>query len=129
MVIVDTSAWVDHIRGLPTPVEELLGEGKIVLHPFVFGELLLNGLPKSGPFSAAAFAKLAVAPVASATEVAAFIQWAKLAGQGVGYVDTHLLLSAKISDNTTLLTTDGNLKEQAERFGVAYQTSVSTRSV
>jgi predicted nucleic acid-binding protein len=121
VVIVDTSAWIDHIRGLPTPVEKLLGEGHIVLHPFVFGELLLNGLPKSGPFSSAAFAKLAVAPVASASEVAAFIQWAKLAGQGVGYVDTHLLLTARISGDTTLLTTAGNLQEQAERFGVAYK--------
>jgi predicted nucleic acid-binding protein len=121
VVIVDTSAWVDHIRGLPTPVEKLLGEGYIVLHPFVFGELLLNGLPKSGPFSPSAFAKLAVAPVASPSEVAAFVQWAKLAGQGVGYVDTQLLLSARIAGDATLLTTDGNLKKQAERFGVAYQ--------
>ena len=119
MIIVDTSTWVDHIRGLSTPVEKLLGQGLIALHPFVFGELLLNGLPKSGPFSVTAFATYAAAPVASAAEVAAFIQWAKLAGQGIGYVDTHLLVSARICDGQ-LLTADHDLRAQAERFDLAY---------
>lgn len=121
MIIVDTSTWIDHIRGLSTPLESLLGKGRIALHPFVFGELLLNGLPKAGPFSPSSFGKLATAPVASPSEVAAFIQWAKLAGQGIGYVDTHLLLSARLSDNATILTTDSNLRAQAERLEVAYQ--------
>jgi predicted nucleic acid-binding protein len=120
VVIVDTSAWIDHIRGLSTPVEDLLGQGKILLHPFVFGELMLNGLPKSGPFSPAAFGKLAPAGVASQAEVAAFIQWESLAGKGVGYVDTHLLLSARISADVSLLSHDKNLRTQAERLGVAY---------
>lgn len=120
MIIVDTSTWVDHMRGLSTPVEELLGQGRIALHPFVLGELLLNGLPKSGPFSASAFATFATAPVATPPEVAAFIQWAKLAGKGVGYVDTHLLISARYMPEGAVLTTDNNLLAQAERLGVAY---------
>lgn len=120
MIIVDTSAWVDHIRGLSTPVEDVLGQGRIALHPFVFGELLLNGLPKSGPFAASAFATYAEAPVATPAEVAAFVQWAKLAGKGIGYVDTHLLISARYLPEGSVLTTDRNLREQAERLGVAY---------
>lgn len=120
MIIVDTSTWIDHIRGLSTPVEDLLGQGRIALHPFVFGELLLNGLPKSGPFSASAFAAYAVAPLATPQEVAAFIQWAKLSGQGVGYVDTHLLISARYLADGRVLTSDKNLRLQAERLGVAY---------
>ena len=120
MIIVDTSTWVNHIRGLSTPVEELLGLGRIALHPFVLGELLLNGLPKSGPFTAAAFATYAVAPVATPSEVAAFIVWAKLAGQGIGYVDTHLLISARFMPDGAVLTSDNDLRAQAERLGVAY---------
>lgn len=120
MVIVDTSIWVEHIRGISTPVEDLLGQGRIVLHPFVFGELLLNGLPKSGPFSPTAFGKLATADVATPSEVAAFILWAKLAGQGVGYVDVHLLLSARLMDDASILTQDGDLRAQASRFGLLF---------
>ena len=97
-----------------------MGHGRIALHPFVFGELLLNGLPKSGPFSPQAFGELAPAPLASVAEAAAFIQWAKLAGKGIGYIDAHLLLSARMTDGATLLTTDGRLRAQAERFDVAY---------
>jgi predicted nucleic acid-binding protein len=121
MVIVDTSAWIDHIRGLSTPVEELLGQGCVLLHPFVFGELMLNGLPKSGPFSAKAFGKLASSPVANPAEVNAFIQWAELAGKGVGYVDTHVLLSAKLIPGGCVLSQDRNLLGQAHRLGLAYQ--------
>jgi predicted nucleic acid-binding protein len=120
VIIVDTSTWTDHIRGLSTPVEALLGQGLIALHPFVFGELLLNGLPKSGPFAASAFATYAEAPVASPAEVLAFIQWAKLADQGVGYVDTHLLISARYLPYGVVLTSDHNLRAQAERLDVAY---------
>ncbi|MFM2410181.1 MAG: hypothetical protein RL481_1009, partial [Pseudomonadota bacterium] len=119
VIIVDTSAWVDHIRGKPTPLEDLFGQSRIVLHSFVFGELMLMGLPKSGPFSENAFANYAGAIVASASEVLAFIKWAKLTGAGIGYVDAHLLLSAKLSDGQ-LLTMDNNLREQAERLGVSY---------
>jgi predicted nucleic acid-binding protein len=120
MIIVDTSTWIDHIRGLSTQVEDLLGQGRIMLHPFVFGELLLSGLPKSGPFSARAFSEYAVAPLATPAEVAAFIKWGELAGKGVGYVDTHLLISARYLPDGVLLTTDSNLRTQAERLGVAY---------
>jgi predicted nucleic acid-binding protein len=119
VIIVDTSTWIDHIRGLQTPVEDILGQGRIALHPFVFGELLLNGLPKTGPFAASAFATYAEAPVATPAEVAAFIQWAKLAGKGIGYVDTHLLVSARICD-AQLLTTDASLLAQAVYFNLAY---------
>lgn len=120
MIIVDTSTWIDHIRGLSTPLEDLLGQGRIALHPFVFGELLLNGLPKTGPFSANAFATYAAAPVATPSEVAAFIGWADLSGKGIGYVDTHLLISARYMPDGSLLTSDSNLRVQAERLCIAY---------
>jgi predicted nucleic acid-binding protein len=120
VILVDTSVWVDHIRGRTTPLEDLLGQSRIALHPFVFGELMLMGLPKSGPFSQSAFAKYAEPPVASPSEVAAFIKWAELADTGIGYVDTHILLSAKLSPDGQVVTTDGNLRKQAERIGVEY---------
>lgn len=95
------------------------GSGRELLHPFVYGELLLNGLPKRGSF-AERLQGLRPAPVASSADVAAFIVWAKLAGTGIGYVDTHLLVSAKLLSGATIMTRDRDLAEQAERLGLAF---------
>ncbi len=119
MIIVDTSMWMDQIRGLPTPLDELFGRGLIALHPFVLGELMLGGLPKASKF-AVDLNDLPEAPVASAKEVAAFITWAKMAGTGLGYVDTHLLVSAKLMPGGSILSQDKNLLAQAKRLGLAY---------
>jgi predicted nucleic acid-binding protein len=119
VIIIDTSIWIDHIRGIDTPLDAILGSGTEAMHPFVYGELLLNGLPKRGAL-AERLAGLKPAPVASATDVGAFIIWAKLAGTGIGYVDTHLLLSARLVPGGMLMTSDGNLRKQAERLDIAY---------
>lgn len=119
MIIPDTSVWIDLFRG----VDNLLASPPVVtqrrlLHPFVFGELLLGGLPTDKRLRAVIDA-LVAAPLAQPSEVTAFIQWAKLAGTGVGYVDTHLLVSAKMVGGV-VLTNDQRLHAQAERLGVAY---------
>jgi predicted nucleic acid-binding protein len=77
VILVDTSIWIAHIRGISTPLDDILGQAEIVMHPFVLGELLLNGLPKQGAFSVDAFGRYAAAPVASVAEVTSFIQWAR----------------------------------------------------
>ncbi len=91
-----------------------------MLHPFVLGELLLNGLPRHGVF-ARLLSGIKAAPVAPVGEVAAFILWAKLAGTGIGYVDTHVLVAAKLLPDGQVMTADKNLMAQAERLGVAFQ--------
>ena len=119
MIIVDTSIWVDHIRGKDTPLIDLLGAAPVLLHPFVHGELLLHGLPHASPVTEA-LEELDPAPLASAEEVAAFIVWADLAGTGVGYVDTHLLVSARMLPAGKILTLDKRLQTQAERLDLAF---------
>jgi predicted nucleic acid-binding protein len=120
VIIVDTSIWIDHLRGIDSPLDEILGSGLELLHPFVYGELLLNGLPKRSAF-AERLQGLKPAPVAAPADVAAFIQWAKLSGTGVGYVDTHLLVSAKLVSGGCIVSQDRNLRAQAERLALAYQ--------
>jgi predicted nucleic acid-binding protein len=120
MILVDTSIWVDHIRGRTTPLDDVLGHVAIVLHPFVLGELLLNGLPKTGGFSQAAFSRFAKAPLASPAEVAAFIATGRSAGTGIGYLDAHLLVSAQLLPGGSIMTADQDLRAQAERLGLAY---------
>jgi hypothetical protein len=87
---------------------------------FVYGELLLGSLPKSGAVREV-LADLQMAPVADSSEVAAFIEWAGLSGTGIGYVDAHLLVSARMLENGRLLTQDYNLLKQAQRLDIAYQ--------
>lgn len=119
MILVDTSAWVDHFRRPEPALAALIADGDIALHPYTFGELLLGGLP-AGSEIAELLLSLAQAPVASTQETAAFIAWAKLPGTGVGYVDTHLLMSARLIPLGRLMTRDKRLQAQAERLGVAF---------
>jgi predicted nucleic acid-binding protein len=119
VIIVDTSAWVDHFRYNDPEISALILQGEIALHPYVFGELLLGGFPTAGE-AAAQMHVLMQPPVASTREAAAFITWAKLDGTGIGYVDCHLLISAKLNLNGCILTRDKKLQAQAERLGVAY---------
>ncbi len=119
MIIVDTSIWVEHFRGQDTPLDDLILQEQILLHPFVRGELILHGLPKKGKVRET-IDELASAPVGTPDEASAFIEWAKLAGTGVGYVDSHLLLSARLVADGWVLTRDTNLHAQAVRLGVAY---------
>lgn len=119
LVVVDTSIWVDHFRKPNILLSPLLAEGLAALHPFVFGELALGGLPSQSEIAV----KLLTLPrpqMASPSEAAAFISWAQLTGTGIGYVDAHLLLAAKLEADGYVLTKDKKLAAQAERLGVAH---------
>jgi len=44
MILVDTSIWIDHLRSGDAAVARLLGDGVVVNHPWVTGELALGNL-------------------------------------------------------------------------------------
>ena len=117
MTIVDTSVWIDHFRGKDTPLAALLLLEEALLHPFVLGELLLGGLSRE---AARELNDVTRVMPASPAEVTAAFGWYGLTGTGIGYVDTHLLLSAKLLEAGRLLTSDRDLWKQAERLGLAY---------
>jgi len=120
VIVVDTSVWIDHF-GRPEPdLKALVASGDVCLHPYVFGELLLGGLPANGTI-AEQLQLLPAPPVAKVGEAATFIGWAGLTGTGVGYVDAHLLVSARLLGNGSVLTRDKRLRIQAKRLGLAYQ--------
>ncbi|MCP9798997.1 type II toxin-antitoxin system VapC family toxin [Cyanobium sp. Lug-B] len=116
MILVDTSVWVDHFRsGLPR-LATRLQDGEVLIHPWVMGELacgnlrdrvqvlgLLQGLP--------------AAVVASDAEVLLLIERDQLMGRGIGYVDVHLLASARLS-RCRLWTQDRRLAAVAEEQGL-----------
>ena len=44
MILVDTSIWMHHLRAGEEQLSTLLGDGEVLGHPFVTGELALGNL-------------------------------------------------------------------------------------
>ena len=59
------------------------------------------------------------APVAAHEVVLALIETEGLFGSGIGYVDAHLLASAKLSGDAELWTRDRRLTAAARRLGIS----------
>lgn len=118
-VLADTSIWIDHIAGKPTPLPDLLKARRVALHPLVIGEIAMSSL-RERKLVIAELQKLPKVHVASNAEIMAMVEWQKLFGTGVGFVDAHLLAGVQMTDKATLLTKDNRLHKQAERLGVAY---------
>jgi predicted nucleic acid-binding protein len=45
LILADTSVWIEHFRSGNRELHQWLGQGQIVIHPFVIAELAL-GFPK-----------------------------------------------------------------------------------
>lgn len=118
MILVDTSVWIDHLRGGDLNLARRLDGGEVLGHPLVIGELAMGNL-RQRRLILSALEGLPKALVARDDEVMAFIEREALHGLGVGYVDAHLLASARLTPDARLWTRDRRLTEVAERLGVA----------
>ena len=117
MILVDTSVWVEHLRhGLPR-LATLLQEGEVLIHPWVIGELACGNLRNRSELLEL-MQGLPEAKVASDAEVLLLIERDRLMGRGIGYVDAHLLASAKLS-HCRLWTQDHRLAAVAQGQGLA----------
>ena len=118
MILVDTSVWVDHFMGVDNVVSELLQAGRVLAHPFVIGEVGLGKLRQRTAILGY-LQDLPQARVATDLEVFTFIEQWELSGSGIGYVDAHLLASARLTPGVSLWTRDPQLVRVAEQMGVA----------
>lgn len=116
-MLVDTSIWIDHFRRSSPDLEHLLEEGRVVTHPFVIGELACGSLARRGEVLQL-FEALPVAPVATHVEVMTFINRHRLHGSGLGWLDVHLLASARLTRHA-LWSADRRLRAAALRIGLA----------
>lgn len=115
MILADTSVWIDHLRRSDPQLRVALEANQICIHPMVVGELACGNLRNR-----AILAHLQLLPpttVATHDEALAMIEQHKLMGRGVGFVDVHLLASAKLS-NASLWTRDVRLAAIAAEFGI-----------
>ena len=118
MVLVDTSVWVAHLQRGNNELAGLLNRAQVLSHPFVLGELALGSLQQRVTVLNA-LQNLPQAHVASAGEVLSFIATHALHGIGIGYVNAHLLASARLTPGSMLWMLDKRLAAAALRLGVA----------
>lgn len=118
MILVDTSVWVEHLRLGSAILTELLGHREVLGHPFVLGELALGGQRQRGAFLSD-MRDLPQAVIAEDEEVLRLIDRQALFGRGIGYVDAHLLASARLTPESKLWTRDRRLQTVAGELGLA----------
>lgn len=119
MILVDTSIWANHLH---RPIEHLLeaiGNGMVVHHPFVTGELAL-GNPANRMKMVEMLNSLPPAQIIDQGSLIPFVEASAIGGTGVGFVDAHLLASA-FGQKHSLWTIDKRLAAQAARLGLAYE--------
>jgi predicted nucleic acid-binding protein len=120
MILVDTSVWVDHLRKSDSTLKLLLGQGDVLSHPLVIGELAVGHLhPREAIL--ATLGRLPMVTTVSHDEALSFISHYKLYGLGIGYIDIHLLAATKIKPGTVLWTRDKRLVALAESLNLAFR--------
>jgi len=118
VILVDTSVWIDHFHRGNARLASLLDSGQVWCHDFVVGELAcgrlegrteilsyLNNLPR--------------AATAEHDEVLGLVEGRRLSGEGLGWIDVHLLAAALI-DRLPLWTRDRALHAAAKRLGIDF---------
>ncbi len=117
MILLDSSVWIDHLRHGEPRLVAFLAEDRALVHPFVIAEIALGSLAQRDSVIEILEA-LPRAPVALHHEVMTMIEGERLFGLGIGYIDVHLLASARLAD-AVLWTRDRRLNAVAERLGIA----------
>lgn len=118
MILVDTSIWIDHFRNRNETLARLLDKRRVLVHPFVVGELALGNL-RQREIILDALQDLPGAVVAHNDEVLRFIEQHSLFGQGIGYIDAHVLAAVRLTPDASLWTRDKRLLGAAHRLSLA----------
>jgi predicted nucleic acid-binding protein len=119
MVLVDTSVWVFHFREASAELADLLNDGSVLAHPFIIGELACGNLEDRAVILS--YLKLLPRCIeAEYEEVLSFIEKNRLMGQGLGYVDVHLIASALMT-GVALWTLDKKLAQAADSLNISYK--------
>ena len=117
MILIDTSVWARFFKG--SDEAKFAGEkargNMALLHPLVFGELLLGGLSAENESLLQA---LPTIQLPSTEKIYRFIKDNSLPGKGIGWVDAAMLCSAHEA-RAVLATFDEALRLCAGDIGIA----------
>lgn len=117
MILVDTNAWVHHLRRTDARLVRFLREGRVRTCDVVLGELLLGaGLPKG---FAKDLAALPCLPSPRPGETREFVERHRrsFAGSGVGWADAQILHAAA-SAGARIHTADRAVRRTAKLVGI-----------
>ncbi len=117
MILVDTNAWVNHLRKSDARLVLFLSQQRVRTCDVVVGELLLGaGLPKT---FASDLAALPHVPSPSASETRAFINRHRntLGGAGVGWADVQIITAAAAA-GARIHTSDRDVRRICKALGV-----------
>jgi predicted nucleic acid-binding protein len=117
LILADTSIWIDHLRSGNKEMRKHLGQGHIVIHPFIIAELALGSLAERTK-TLALLDLLPQVRVAQLSEVRLTIEARRLYSLGIGLTDAHLIASVFINPSTLLWTRDKRLRTAAEALGI-----------
>jgi predicted nucleic acid-binding protein len=120
VILVDTSVWIDHLRSGEPALAAALEGGRVLMHPFVLGELACGNLKNRGEVLRL-LGDLPAAPTATEHEALGLIERRALMGRGIGYIDVHLLASAALADVGWLWTRDRRLAAVAADLELAFR--------
>lgn len=117
MILVDSSVWISHLRASDKKLVTLLLNDQVLTHPYIIGEVAC-GRFKQRKEILDLLQKLPCAAGASFEEALTYLENEKLFGTGLGWVDIHLIASAKLS-KAKLWTFDKKLLRQAQTLKIA----------
>jgi predicted nucleic acid-binding protein len=116
MILVDTSVWINHFRSGNERLKSLLFDQQVFCHRFIVGELACGTLRNREEILGNLKA-LPEAHLVEHEEVMSFLESQRLYGQGIGWVDAHLLASTLLT-GCTLWTFDKPLRSAAAALNV-----------
>jgi len=125
VILVDSSIWIDHFRRGDSELTKIIGDDRLLCHPFVVGELALGSL-RDRDAVLAFLAAQREAVVATHAEVLTVIDRCSIFSMGIGYTDAHLLTSTLLDRRSSLWTRDKRLAASAQKVGAALYPSANT---
>jgi predicted nucleic acid-binding protein len=120
LVLLDSSIWIDHLREPDRLLSQLLGRREVLMHPLVLGEIAMGNM-KSRAIRLEFLSSLPPAEIAEHEDVLELVHEQHLYGTGLGFVDAHLLATARLFPQTPLWTRDKRLLTAARKLGVAFE--------
>ncbi|MGE0281144.1 MAG: type II toxin-antitoxin system VapC family toxin [Rhizobiaceae bacterium] len=118
IVIVDTSIWIEHLRASDPMLADMIRQRSVRLHPFVLAEIALGNPPNRSRLLTN-LKGLRPAPVATEEEMLTLVESEAIFGKGLGFVDVHLLASARLEPGSSVWTRDKRLGAVARNLGLA----------
>ena len=113
---MDTSVWIDHFHHSDEDLKVLLLSNQVCIHPYILGELSCGNISNRKEVLSLLRTLRSIDLVLD-EEVFILIEERKLFGQGLGFIDIHLLASAMIHQ-VPIWTRDKSLKRVAVELGI-----------